>query len=535
MTDTLAQIERALDANDLQTAAALAEQALVAGSRAPLVFNLVAWKKEDEGQFEEAEDILHQALKLAPEDPSLYLALGTVIRSQGRLKAAVAALERAVELEPGYAAAWYERGATFEKGGAIDDAIADYRHALTLEPHNPAALSALAAALARRGELNEAAGIANQALRLDPGNIQALNALAQTAIEQQRFDDAIALLIGTTGDDDDRREAMIATRTLLGDALEGAGRYAEAYASYVRAQSLFQTINAARTSADREDAQTTVEKIAVSFANANPAAWTGTEGIVSGAATHVFLTGYPRSGTTLAENILATLPNSVAIEERPTLADVDRSYSVDPDGHARLAGLSEDALDVMRKAYWHRAEEAAGEALAGKLFIDMDPFKGVRLPLIARLFPSAKIVIMQRDPRDVVWSCFHTSFAYNAGTMGFSTLEGTARHYSKTWEIIKGVVATLPIDHFTLRYDTLVRDFDATTLSLCDFLGVKWEESLRRFDRTAQRRGVSTASLTQVRRGLYDGSGGWRRYAEQLATVEPILRPWIEKFGYLDA
>jgi hypothetical protein len=252
----------------------------------------------------------------------------------------------------------------------------------------------------------------------------------------------------------------------------------------------------------------------------------------SAAATHVFLTGYPRSGTTLVENILATLPGAVAIEERRTLGMIDRSFSQEPDGVARFAALPEAELTAYREAYWERATEAAGTPLAGKLFVDMDPFKGLRLPIVARLFPNAKIILMRRDPRDVVWSCFHTSFAFNAGTMAFATLESTARHYALTQRVIARALATLPIDAFELHYEKLVRDFDTTTQALCAFLGVPWNEELRRFDKTAARRGVSTASTTQVRRGLYDGSGGWRRYERQLATVEPILAPWIERLGY---
>jgi len=85
-----------------------------------------------------------------------------------------------------------------------------------------------------------------------------------------------------------------------------------------------------------------------------------------------------------------------------------------------------------------------------------------------------------------------------------------------------------------VSYEGLVRDFEAETRALCAYLGLEWSEDLRRFDRTAKTRGVATASAGQVRKGLYDGSGQWRPYAEFLAPVMPILAPWIEKFGYSD-
>jgi len=79
---------------------------------------------------------------------------------------------------------------------------------------------------------------------------------------------------------------------------------------------------------------------------------------------------------------------------------------------------------------------------------------------------------------------------------------------------------------------TIVGDFDAATQTLCGFVGIPWSAEVRRFDKTAQARGVSTASAGQVRKGLYDGSGQWRPYARQLEPVLPILAPWIERFGY---
>ena len=90
----------------------------------------------------------------------------------------------------------------------------------------------------------------------------------------------------------------------------------------------------------------------------------------------------------------------------------------------------------------------------------------------------------------------------------------------------------LPLNVFELDYHRLVRQFEPTTQALCLFVGIPWSEAVRRFDKTAQARGVSTASASQVRKGLYDGSGQWRPYAAQFEPLMPLLQPWIERFGY---
>jgi hypothetical protein len=185
----------------------------------------------------------------------------------------------------------------------------------------------------------------------------------------------------------------------------------------------------------------------------------------------------------------------------------------------------------MRAAYWAKVAEA-GLEVPGKTFVDMDPLKATRLPIIARLFPEARILIMRRDPRDVVWSCFRTNFALTNAAFDFTTLEGVARHYDAMMRVIELSRERLDLAFHEVRYETLVGDFDATTQALCDFAGLAWGESMRRFDRTARKRGVATASAGQVRKGLYDGRRQWEPYAQWLAPIMPILRPWIERFGY---
>ena len=98
--------------------------------------------------------------------------------------------------------------------------------------------------------------------------------------------------------------------------------------------------------------------------------------------------------------------------------------------------------------------------------------------------------------------------------------------------LTEAATARLPLTVHVLDYHRLIGDFEQETRALCTFAGLPWSEDLRRFDRTAKARGVSTASAGQVRKGLYDGRRQWEAYAEQLAPVMPILAPWIEKFGY---
>jgi hypothetical protein len=185
-----------------------------------------------------------------------------------------------------------------------------------------------------------------------------------------------------------------------------------------------------------------------------------------------------------------------------------------------------------RRIYWERVREH-GIDVAGRVFIDKQPFHTLKLPLIVKLFPGAKIVFSLRDPRDVVLSCFRRRFLMSAPNFELLTLEGTASLYAAYMHLAELYRAKLPLDLVELRHEDLVDDFEGRVRATCTFLGLSWQDSMRDFAARARTQAITTPSSVQVMRGLNrEGIGHWRRYRDQLAPVLPILQPWVERFGY---
>jgi hypothetical protein len=246
----------------------------------------------------------------------------------------------------------------------------------------------------------------------------------------------------------------------------------------------------------------------------------------------VFLLGFPRSGTTLLEQVLATHPRIVTLEERPALLKAELEFLAAPDGISRLADVMGDSLEAFREDYWRRVAEF-GVDVRGKVFVDKQPLNTFRLPLLHKMFPEAKIIFAIRDPRDVVLSCFRRGFNMNASMYEFNTLMGAALYYATVMESGVEYRQALPLNLFEHRYEDLVHDFTGAGQKLCDFLGVDWTADLEGFAKTAGERRIATPSSTQVGRGLYDGAiDQWRHYDFALEAVKPILQPWIDTFGY---
>ena len=515
-------IEQALVERDIARAAGLAETALEQGQRDPMLLNLAAWKLEEAGEFDDALAMLDEALLLSPGDPSIIGAIGAVLRKQGRLSEALRQLDEAIRLDPGAAAPWLERGMALETGGSLEPALASYRRAAELDPGSASAFGGVASIASRRGDLDIARQFGERALTLDPLDPPGAAGLARTCIEQRQPEQALTILDRVLATKL-RDENLANLASLKGDALDRLGRTGEAFDAY----SLANEATARRIEglgARDETHSELAERLGNEFAVLD---WP-TDG-PNGSAVPAFLIGYPRSGTTLVENILASIPGVEALEERPTLGAGD-AY-LEAGGLSRLAGAPGDRLAELRQAYWDYVS-TAGIRAEGKLFIDKDPLKGLTLPLIARMFPTARIIVMRRDPRDVVWSCFRANFAPSPATAEYTSLERAARHYDSVMRTQEQFLAALPLERHELHYEALVADFDTETRRLTDFLGAEWTNDLRDFARTARRRGVSTMSAAQVAKPLYDGSRQWRRYEDQLRPILPILQPWVERLGY---
>jgi Sulfotransferase family len=252
----------------------------------------------------------------------------------------------------------------------------------------------------------------------------------------------------------------------------------------------------------------------------------------SGVRGHVFLLGFPRSGTTLLEVILEGHPNVVSLEEHELLTDSLQQFMRRPADLDGLLRAPPATLEAARSAYWRRVAQA-GVDVAGKIFVDKYPLNTLKLPLIARLFPDAKILLACRDPRDIVLSCFRHRFHMSAPIFELLSIEGAARYYDAVMRLLVRFNAVLTQDICLVRHEDLVSEFAREMRRICAFLGLEWDPAMGDFALRTSNRAVLTPSTAQLARGLNtEGVGQWRRYREQLAPILASLEPWIERFYY---
>jgi len=530
---TVEQIDAAVAARNMDLAIELAQKAFAQGLEHPSVLNLVAYKLELDERIPEALEVLGRALRQDPNDAYILNSIGVCHSKQDQPLEALKAFDRAIALEPGLAHAHNGRGLAL---GAIGDRAgsrAAQQRAAALDPGFPEPLGALAALAAEDKQWDEARALADRALALDPEQPAAAMAMAAVENEAGEYASAAARMRRLIAGGRLTRLHLAGAENLLADALEALGQYEDAMKAYIVANRELRAAQLPALNA-KELGVDTCRRLIAYFEDAPAEAWRpAPETIRPGQeAGHVFLVGFARSGTTLLEQILASHPSIVALEEKPTLDAAMAEFFDENAGLDRLAELTEAQADLWRERYWQVVREFGVEP-AGKVFVDKLPLHTIYLPLIAKLFPRAKVLLARRDPRDVVVSCFRRRFRPNPLVIEFTDLERTAQVYAGAMRLAEIYREKLTLPIHVHRHEDLIDDLDGVTQDICAFLGLPWDARMRDFVETANRRDIRTPSAGQVRQGLNrQGVGHWRKYGATIDPIKPVLAEWVKAFGY---
>ncbi len=511
----IGEIEAAAARSDWDGATALAQSAFPDGIDNPLILRLLAQRSMASDSYEEAMGFLERAKGLAPRDASFPNDIGHCLSRLGRLDEAVAAFDEALRLDPQSLTALCNKAAGFVASGRIEGGRVLYEQAARLHPGHFEPLSELAALAVRQGDVEAARAYAHQALAISPNHPLPGLVLAQADLEAGEPERAEARLRAILSQQGLGSDLKAMAHRSLGDSLDRLDRTTEAFAAYTaandgaHAQAASPLLNR-----NAESAAGLVDRLIDYFEAAPAEPWSRDPGpdAEGGRAVrgHVFLVGFPRSGTTLVDQVLASHPDVVALEETDALAQQTSRWLADGKSLDALSKIGPEDAERARRRYWLRVRQLTDLGDGDKVLVDKLPLHTVRLSLIAKLFPDARILLARRDPRDVVWSCFRRRIRMESVGSEFLTLDGTAHYYDRVMHLAETYLEKLPLNVHVVRHEAFVEDFEGETTAALKFVGLDWDEAVRSFAARAKRL-ATTPSAAQVARGLNaEGIGQWR-------------------------
>ena len=488
---------------------------------APTYLNLASALKNAD-RWDEAEQVLRKAAENFPNDARPLHELYIMFKQENRQEEALPVIEQAAERDPLNANLNLKLGIEYGIIRKSTEAEKAFRQAITTDPVLSDAYLGLIIQYEHSNREEEFAPLIALAEQngVEPGVLAFMRTMELR--RAKRFAEALELIEEVPESIEPERTTHI--RATLLDRLDSSD---EAFAAFTAANRMHQespTEPLRRASEFRDELESEIRLLTPEWV----AGWTKANPPPE-RPDPVFLVGFPRSGTTLLDTILMGHPDTVVLEEQPPLNLVDKALG----GLQALAELDEAAIIESRRSYFDEVEKIH-PLPEGAMLIDKSPLFLHKVPLIARIFPKARYILALRHPCDVILSCYMSNFRLNTAMANFLDLKDAAAFYDLTFRHWEHASALFPVDAKTVVYERLVEDVAGEVRPLFDWLGLDWRDEALDHQSTAKSRGlITTASYSQVTEPIYKRAAGrWERYRVHLEPIFPIVKPWVEKFGY---
>jgi tetratricopeptide (TPR) repeat protein len=491
-----------------------------------------------EGDYVQAAALFSEFVELVPNRPDVLNSLGVALLELNRNQEAEQRYREAIEIDPVFVEALCNLASLLQ--GDPQEAEEYIRRALRVNPKHAGARAMLGRTLAFTGRLHEAKAAFRKALKIAPNDSDALLGLAQIERTEGRFDEAESLNKRvlkanpkdpiawaalnstrkmTTADSDWLKRAEeiagsgislweeVELRFAIGKYFDDVEDFAQAFQNYRRANELLKTVS------QKYDTQKHSRFADDMIRAYSQQAMATIGGGGSASMKPILVVGMPRSGTSLAEQIIASHPAAKGAGEPEFWLNAARTHQ----SEMRQGILAELVRKKLAEEYLRVLERLCpgAQRIVDKALINSD-----YLGFIHSVIPNARIIRMLRDPIDTCLSCYFQHFSTG---MRFSMdLNDLADYYRVNQRLMNHWCRVLPAGTILeVPYEELVVDQEAWTRKILDFLGLEWDERCLSFHQT--QRSVNTASAWQVRQKIYtQSSGRWRNYEKFIGPLKTL-------------
>ena len=530
----------------------------------PEACNNLALSLKEEMKVDDAINYLNKAIEFKPNYSEAFYNLGNTLTVKGDFRKAINAFKKAIELKPDYFDALNNLGATYNLYKDYSNALKSISKALKIRPNIADAYNNLGTAELNLENESEAIKSYNKAIKIDPKFVLAysnLCGLYERSNQLKKLKETLnkAENEGLSGNEEIKfRRGQLNSRNkdyknstlyleevddtkisnkmkidkyeLLGKDYDKIKHYKKAFNCFKKSNSLV-SLSVESQLYNPKNYQNQISQLIISYSKVNNLEWENK--IENKIISPVFLIGFPRSGTTLLDNILSSHPNICTLEEKPMIAMVKKSLNKLA-SYENLKKLNLHDLQNLQEIYLDELTKyLPNKLLHGKVFIDKLPLSIIDVSLILRIFPKAKFILAIRHPLDCILSCFMQTFNLNDAMANFLNLKNTAELYNKSMKLFDIYESIFKLDLHLIKYENLILSLKDETTKLLKFLDLNWEKEIDNYRSNALDKKINTPSYNQVTEKIYTrASGRWKNYKNEMHDIMPIMQFWIEKWGY---
>ena len=553
-------------------------------------------------RYHEAETAFQYVLKQYPNDPEAHSNLGVLWMGRGDLDKAQSCFEQALHLDANYVGAYTNLGHLFEERNNIPQSQKHYKKALDLEPSNQQVKAlldtdnheyesaevawrrsvelkpneqdgylGLASLFSKQGRYEDAQAMFKQVENIAGGsvklysqwskmeesfhNLDAAECLAKKAVElnpdyagyfllqakllrrRKQYEAALQILQQVKVTSIDSKQLRAEYWFELGRMQDKLGHYKEAFDAYNAANQIKNDYIGASYNAEEDEKWLHEQRAFYSDKN-----WKQLKKVQlkskATTPTPIFIVGFPRSGTSLLEQMLGSHSQIAAAGELPYVDTIAKRKCAEIIGSKEAypkclidpsAPLNKDGLELFRDFYLANMEALGVADEATGWVTDKMPHNILYMGLINLLFPESPIIHITRHPLDACLSAYSADF--KSAHRYTSSLASTAIHYTKVMETLAHYKQILDVPLLEIRYEDLVEDQESMIHRLLDFIGAPWDDCCLQHHKS--KRMVRTASYEQVTQKVYSSSVyRYQNYRDAVEPIIPTLEATIQYLGY---
>jgi thioredoxin-like negative regulator of GroEL len=486
--------------------------------------------------FDEALELFETAVKRYPQNLVALVDASRALGARFEITRAEAMVDRLAKLGAHNAQLMHLAGQSYRMIFRPEKAIDCFERVLRMTRKIPDAQLELAVLYERRHRVTEALSLIEDCLRSQPDYFEAALFKGRVLRRNKEVAAAEGLFRNLANNDGAHPLVRAQAWAEIAQMLDSAGDYDGAVQAMLHCKEIVRTDQAALLK-ESEALQRHLHQLAESLTPGHFQKWVESARVFPPQKLAV-LASFPRSGTTLMEQVLDSHPGLISSDEREAFGrDIFpamwRTETTPLPTVEALDQIPTERLSRQRNRYLAYMAAALNEPIGERIHLDKNPTMTLLIPGMLRLFPEAKLLIALRDPRDVVVSCFMQYLPLNTNSVCFLTLERTARRYALDMGVWLMLRDKLCMPWLEVRYEQCVTDLEGQARRALEFLELPWNAQVLQYRERLKNKAVSSPTYEAVSKPLYRSAiGRWRNYQKYLEPALQALQPCLAAFGY---
>jgi tetratricopeptide (TPR) repeat protein len=488
-----------------------------------------------ENRFNDAIELYEEAIRREPNNVRTYVYAARAYAEKHDFERMETTLDKLVRRAPRHPGVHHYIGETYAGLKLPERAIASYERAARLPGAGPPTWMELASLYERAHRLDEAEDLIERTVR--SGFAHPLVPLVRGRIQrrQERLDDAESTFLSIVAKGPEDSEWACQAWGELALMRDARGDFEGAVEAISRCKRAQKSREAPHWEAS-ERVHSQMREMIGAISRDDFGRWRD-EAAHFMPQRAALLTGFPRSGTTLLEQLLDAHPDLVSSEERDYIGREMFHAVAHRRGNTPLLQvineLTLSEIESQRRRYLAGMEFLLGEPIAGRMHLDKNPAYNLTIPLLLRVFPETRLIVALRDPRDVVLSCYLRYLPVNTVSVRFLDVERTADRYALDMTAWLKFRDLIDVPWRQVRYEDTVANAEAQARRALDTLGLPWDNQVLQYRERLGAKQVTSPTYEAVAQPIYTRAiGRWKNYEQLLRPALGTLEPFIREFGY---